>query len=168
MENGMQRCFIVVTIILCLFINFYAIAGNGYGALVGKTTFTSPFDSQNHSMRYAGPKKNGIVFIERSILTPQYLKVKNLRGRVIWIGSSCQIEEKKNRLEETVKSDQSTENENGDQNVKECPEIRPEVCTQDYRPVCAELENGDMKTYSNGCNACADPAVIGYRDGACE
>ena len=67
-----------------------------------------------------------------------------------------------------MKSDQSTENDTDQQNVKECPEIRPQVCTQGYRPACAELVSGDMKTFSNGCNACTNSAVIGYRDGTCE
>lgn len=49
-----------------------------------------------------------------------------------------------------------------------CPETRPQVCTQDYQPVCAVLQDGSFKTYSNGCNACSDPAVTGYREGACE
>lgn len=49
-----------------------------------------------------------------------------------------------------------------------CTEPRPQVCTQDYRPVCAELQDGSFKTFSNGCSACSDPTVTGYRDGACE
>ena len=49
-----------------------------------------------------------------------------------------------------------------------CKEPRPQVCTQDYRPVCAALPDGDFKTYSNGCSACSDPAVTGYSEGACE
>jgi hypothetical protein len=49
-----------------------------------------------------------------------------------------------------------------------CREPRPQVCTQDYRPVCATLRGGGFKTYSNGCNACSDPAVASYREGACE
>lgn len=56
-------------------------------------------------------------------------------------------------------------------NMKEmvpCTEPRPELCTQDYRPVCAVLKEGGFKTYSNGCNACSDPSVTEYRDGACE
>ena len=164
----MRRCFIIVTIILCLCINPYAVAWNGHGALVGIKILSSPFDSKNLSLQNAGPNKDGIVAIKGSILTPQYSKVNNLRERFIWIVSSCQIEEEKNSLDDTMRSGQSTENENGDQNVKECPEIRPEICTQDYRPVCAEHASGDMKTYSNGCNACTDPAVIGYREGACD
>ena len=49
-----------------------------------------------------------------------------------------------------------------------CTEPRPEVCTQDYQPVCAVLRDGSLRTYSNGCSACSDPAVTGYREGACE
>ena len=56
----------------------------------------------------------------------------------------------------------------GSSKMVTCPEPRPEVCTQDYQPVCAQLEDGSFKTYSNGCNACSDPAVVGYRDGACQ
>lgn len=49
-----------------------------------------------------------------------------------------------------------------------CPSPRPQVCTQDYRPVCAVLQDGSFNTYPNGCNACSDPAVSGYREGPCE
>jgi len=60
----------------------------------------------------------------------------------------------------------------------ECKEPRPEMCTQEYRPVCATRDNGvrcvttpcdstETKTYSNGCMACADPAVYFYYPGAC-
>jgi hypothetical protein len=49
-----------------------------------------------------------------------------------------------------------------------CTEPRPQVCTQDYRPVCALLQDGGLKTYSNGCSACSDPAVTGYREGVCD
>ena len=49
-----------------------------------------------------------------------------------------------------------------------CTMPRPEVCTMDYTPVCAELQDGTTKTYSNACTACADAGVSGYRDGACE
>ena len=49
-----------------------------------------------------------------------------------------------------------------------CMEPRPQVCTQDYRPVCAELQDGSVKTFTNGCSACSDPTVIGYRERAFE
>jgi len=49
-----------------------------------------------------------------------------------------------------------------------CVEPRPEVCTMDYRPVCARLVTGDYRTYANACAACADPSVVGHLPGACE
>ena len=48
-----------------------------------------------------------------------------------------------------------------------CNEPRPQVCTREYRPVCAKLEDGSRKTYGNGCTACSDPKVMGYVDKAC-
>ena len=61
----------------------------------------------------------------------------------------------------------------------ECSDPRPEMCTRDYRPVCALRDSGircvttpcpstEWKTYSNGCSACADSEVQGYRPGTCE
>ena len=61
----------------------------------------------------------------------------------------------------------------------ECRDPRPEMCTQDYRPVCATRDTGvrcvttpcdstETATYSKGCMACADPAVYHYSEGACE
>ena len=49
-----------------------------------------------------------------------------------------------------------------------CPEPRPQMCTMEYRPVCAQQADGRFKTYSSGCTSCSDPTVVGYRDGACE
>lgn len=55
----------------------------------------------------------------------------------------------------------------------QCPEQRPQICTMDYRPVCATRDTGarcvttpcpstEQKTYSNACSACTDAKVIGY------
>ena len=49
-----------------------------------------------------------------------------------------------------------------------CTDPRPKACTRDYRPVCAIHEDGSQSTAPNGCEACADPSVTGYRDGACD
>jgi hypothetical protein len=48
-----------------------------------------------------------------------------------------------------------------------CEDPRPQVCTMDYRPVCAILEDGSRKTYSNGCSACGDASVSSWVEGAC-
>ena len=49
-----------------------------------------------------------------------------------------------------------------------CPETRPEVCTQEYDPVCAQRKDGSHKTYPNGCSSCSDAEVVGYKAGACK
>ncbi len=48
-----------------------------------------------------------------------------------------------------------------------CEEPRPQVCTMDYRPVCASLRDGATKTYSNGCSACSDAEVISWVENPC-
>ena len=42
---------------------------------------------------------------------------------------------------------------------KVCQDPRPEVCTMEYVPVCATMQDGSRKTCPNGCSACADAAV---------
>jgi hypothetical protein len=49
-----------------------------------------------------------------------------------------------------------------------CTEPRPQICTQEYLPVCAQLKDGAQRTYATGCVACADAEVVGYRPGACD
>lgn len=52
-----------------------------------------------------------------------------------------------------------------------CAEPRPEICTREYMPVCAQLKTDrglELKTYATGCTACADPKVIAYQDEACK
>jgi len=68
---------------------------------------------------------------------------------------------------------------NATRDAIECVEPRPEICTQDYRPVCGLRDTGircvttpcdstEWKTYSNTCTACSDPDVLRYRPGACD
>lgn len=60
-----------------------------------------------------------------------------------------------------------------------CSDPRPEVCTKQYDPVCAQRDTGvrcvttpcpsaEPVSYGNACEACADPKVLGHRPGACE
>lgn len=51
--------------------------------------------------------------------------------------------------------------------VTQCTEPRPQVCTMEYAPVCAQMAAGGRKQYSSACNACADDAVSGYLNGEC-
>jgi len=49
-----------------------------------------------------------------------------------------------------------------------CQDPRPEVCTQQYDPVCARHKNGTYQSYANACMACSYPEVQAYRADACE
>ncbi|TGD75739.1 hypothetical protein E4634_02345 [Mangrovimicrobium sediminis] len=49
-----------------------------------------------------------------------------------------------------------------------CTEPRPQVCTMEYDPVCAELATGGTTEASSPCNACARDDVVGYSRGQCE
>ncbi len=48
-----------------------------------------------------------------------------------------------------------------------CTDPRPEICTQNYAPVCGVHKDGSRKTYSNGCSACSNPDVVGALPEAC-
>ena len=61
----------------------------------------------------------------------------------------------------------------------DCKGPRPEICTNEYEPVCAQKDTGircvttpcpatEEVTYPNACTACADSKVSGYIPGACE
>lgn len=66
--------------------------------------------------------------------------------------------------------------------VTQCTEPRPEMCTMQYLPVCANVAEAPVckpgmacpavimlkkKTYSNSCSACSDPKVRSYSEGEC-
>ena len=67
----------------------------------------------------------------------------------------------------TVEEDNKMNNEPGALDLILCEEPRPQICTREYDPVCATLEDGSNKTESTGCTSCSDPAVVGYVKGAC-
>jgi len=69
--------------------------------------------------------------------------------------------------------------EQGEASYKKCKDPRPQICTREYRPVCATRDTGvrcvttpcpatELKTYGNACSACGDSKVLGYRPGACK
>jgi hypothetical protein len=49
----------------------------------------------------------------------------------------------------------------------QCEATRPQVCTMEYAPVCAQRYDGGMREYASGCNACADESVQAYLPGSC-
>ena len=75
------------------------------------------------------------------------------------------------------KADTSTKNNTA--GFIECKEPRPEICTREYRPVCATRDTGircvttpcpstEKVTKATACTACSDAKVSGYTLGACE
>jgi hypothetical protein len=48
-----------------------------------------------------------------------------------------------------------------------CQSPRTQVCTREYAPVCGKLNNGELETFANACEACANEAVGGYYPSAC-
>lgn len=55
-----------------------------------------------------------------------------------------------------------------EQDAVRCTTPRPQICTADYRPVCATLaEAKETATYANGCSACGDARVISHLPGEC-
>ena len=55
--------------------------------------------------------------------------------------------------------------------LAQCVDPRPQLCTQDYRPVCGVRDAGastERTTYGNACTACSNADVLGYSEGMCE
>jgi alkaline phosphatase D len=126
----------------------------------GMTHVNEIYAKATNEYRIAGPFINrnvGLVEIdwERTPSPLITLKVIGEDGRT---GFSHSV-----RLDE-LQTSQVT----GKQETVPCPEPRLQVCTQDYRPVCAVRQDGSYKTYANGCSACSDPEVTGYLEGTCE
>ncbi|MFV2090766.1 MAG: hypothetical protein ACC642_08920 [Pseudomonadales bacterium] len=55
-----------------------------------------------------------------------------------------------------------------DEVLELCQDPRPQICTNEYNPVCATLSDGSVKTYATGCTACSDPLVKGWVPAGCE
>ncbi len=68
----------------------------------------------------------------------------------------------------SLSSIEQIENSKGGEMLTRCPEPRPQICTREYRPVCAQQSDGTIKSYATGCTACTDPDVTAYREGVCE
>jgi hypothetical protein len=61
----------------------------------------------------------------------------------------------------------SSESTTMDGAATHCEEPRPQVCTMEYRPVCANLSDGGVKTYASGCTACSDARVVSWVEDEC-
>ncbi len=51
--------------------------------------------------------------------------------------------------------------------LTQCTEPRPEICTREYAPVCALLQEGTRRSYASKCVACSDQNVVAYKAGKC-
>ena len=55
--------------------------------------------------------------------------------------------------------------------ITRCTDPRPEVCAQNYLPVCGTgnpaIQSG-WTTFSNACTACTVISVSAYKEGACD
>ncbi len=50
----------------------------------------------------------------------------------------------------------------------QCGQKRPEMCTQQYLPVCGYDAKGQaIRTYGNACSACGDSQVMRHTQGEC-
>ncbi|MCW9047405.1 MAG: hypothetical protein OQK46_04940 [Gammaproteobacteria bacterium] len=55
-----------------------------------------------------------------------------------------------------------------DRKLTRCVSPKPEVCTNEYAPVCGFEADGNHRTFSNACTACSDAEVNSYDEGACK
>ena len=55
-----------------------------------------------------------------------------------------------------------------DKKLTKCVTPKPQICTQDYNPVCGFETDGNHKTFSNACTACSNNEVISFDNGACK
>ena len=85
------------------------------------------------------------------------MKKQALLILVIWAMSGCA----------SIKPTKSNATKQDHPQKQICPEPRPELCTQQYEPVCGQFSSGVSKTYSNWCSACSDIAVESYVPGEC-
>ena len=109
-----------------------------------------------------------VIFLNQSMVLPELnvFKIKTLAVSLLAVlGVACA--QVPNKPESAIAPSMTA-----------CSESRPEVCTMDYRPVCATRDTGircvttpcpstELKTYSNACGACSDAKVLGFIQGAC-
>ncbi|MCK5881763.1 MAG: hypothetical protein KAG18_07795 [Sinobacterium sp.] len=62
---------------------------------------------------------------------------------------------------------QTTQPAEQSQHRQTCPDIRPQICTMIYQPVCAVKQDGSLFTAASDCSACATADVVAYSDGEC-
>jgi len=99
----------------------------------------------------------------KSTMSGKYYTVKCPDKNIIKSQDWLLTELKRYRLQnkQSIKVDTSD-------NATVCKEPRPQICTMEYVPVCAQLKNNTYKTFASGCSACADKSVVLYIPGECQ
>jgi hypothetical protein len=90
------------------------------------------------------------------------------RRRQIWIVALCGIVVLLLLGARPDPEPQQTRKPESSPDAVQCTEPRPQICTMEYIPVCADLSDGTRRTYASGCVACSDANVVNYRPGQCE
>jgi hypothetical protein len=89
--------------------------------------------------------------------------MKNILWLMLLLLSACQ-----SVLEKHVDAlENRTEVPEKHSNLSYCSELRPQICTMIYKPVCGFDKNDQSKTYASDCTACSDSEVVAYRKGEC-
>lgn len=52
--------------------------------------------------------------------------------------------------------------------LTKCKKPKPQICTQEYKPVCGYEVDANYKTFSNACTACSNANVVSYANGVCK
>ena len=104
------------------------------------------------------------------------LRFAGLLGLIVWLAACGQSET--NQSETNPSETNQPEAASVPAGVTECTTPRPEMCTREYRPVCAAIDTGvrcvtepcpsmEYKTFGNGCDACSTEQVLYYSEGEC-
>ena len=91
---------------------------------------------------------------EAELTSPQHVSADSLKERV-------------DQAEVDQVAPNQIEIDQADDKQVVCKSPRSEMCTMNYQPVCAQMDDGQQKEYANGCSACSNPAVQTWTDGVC-
>lgn len=126
----------------------------------GMTHINELYGKANNDYRIRGPYINhnfGMVEIDWGVQPSPLITLKAIgENGATGFTHTVNLDDLQSRKESSAKA----------QTI--CTEPRPQVCTMDYLPVCAQKKDGSLKKYSNGCTACSEPEVVGYLEGECE
>lgn len=86
----------------------------------------------------------------------------------VFLVFGCSQVNSDDQVDETIKTEISSELQKYTQRpaFRYCPTRADTsantMCNAQYLPVCGVMSTGEVKEYSNACNACVDTEVVGY------